>query len=78
MRVPLTVVQTDWTDHPWVGGGYATWPRPWITQDPWGPMRRAHDGLFFAGAELASAYPGFIEGAVRSGREVAARMLQPA
>lgn len=25
LRRPLTVVQTRWTDHPWVGGGYATY-----------------------------------------------------
>ena len=59
-----------------MGGGYATWPRPWTAEDPWAAMRETHDGLFFAVSELAAAYPGFIEGAVRSGREVAARILQ--
>jgi monoamine oxidase len=39
-------------------------------------MRRAHDGLHFTCAELAAAFPGFIEGATRSGQEVAARVLQ--
>ncbi len=76
VRQPVTVVQTNWTDHPWVGGGYATWARPWETEDPWSPMRQPHDGLHFTGAELAPAFPGFIEGAVRAGRDVAARMLQ--
>jgi monoamine oxidase len=77
-RKPVTVVQTNWTDHPWVGGGYATWPKPWTAADPWKLMRASHDGLFFTGAELAPAYPGFIEGAVRAGRETAARILQEA
>lgn len=76
VRNPVTVVQTNWTDHPWVGGGYATWPKPWDTSDPWAPMRVSHDGLHFTGAELASAYPGFIEGAVRAGHETAARINQ--
>lgn len=76
VRNPITVVQTNWTDHPWVGGGYATWPKPWDKDDPWAPMRVAHDGLHFTGAELAPAFPGFIEGAVRAGREVAARVLK--
>ena len=76
VRHPIRVVQTNWTDHPWVGGGYATWPRPWTAEDPWAAMRRTHDGLSFAVSELAASYPGFIEGAVRSGREVAARILQ--
>ncbi|MCX7349329.1 MAG: FAD-dependent oxidoreductase [Alphaproteobacteria bacterium] len=57
-----------------VGGGNATWPKPWDTADPWASMRMSHDGLSFTGAELASAYAGFIEGAVRAGHEVAARI----
>jgi monoamine oxidase len=76
VRTPATVVQTNWTNHPWVGGGYDTWAKPWETEDPWAPMRRAHDGLHFTCAELAAAFPGFIEGATRSGQEVAARVLQ--
>lgn len=75
VRMPATVVQTNWTDHPWVGGGYDTWAKPWETEDPWEPMRRAHDGLHFACAELAPAFPGFIEGATRAGQDVAARVL---
>ena len=74
VRQPITVVQTDWTDHPWVGGGYDSWPRPWTTHDPQEPLRTEHAGLSFTGSELAPSYPGFIEGAIRSGQEVAARI----
>lgn len=76
VRHPVTVIQTDWTDHPWVGGGYNTLARPWTTQDPWDQLRRSHDGLYFACSELAQTYPGFIEGATHAGREVAARILK--
>lgn len=76
VRHPIRVVQTDWTDHPWVGGGYDTWAKPWDAHDPQAPMREGHDGLSFCGAELAPSYPGFIEGAVRSGQDVAARVRQ--
>lgn len=76
VRNPLTVVQTDWSDHPWVGGGYATWAKPWHTADPWAPLRASHHGLSFTGSELASTYPGFIEGAIRAGHETAARIHQ--
>lgn len=75
VRHPVTVVQTVWTDHPWVGGGYCTWARPWDSADPQAPLRKAHDGLYFTGAELAPAFPGFIEGALRSGDEIAGRIL---
>ncbi len=33
-------------------------------------MRQPYDGLHFTCAELTAAFPGFIEGATRSGREV--------
>lgn len=75
VREPLTVVQTVWTGHPWVGGGYATWARPWDSVDPQAPLREAHDGLCFTGTELAPAFPGFIEGALRAGEDIAGRIL---
>ena len=76
VRNPVAVVQTNWTNHPWVGGGYVTWARPWDRTDPWASMRASHEGLHFTGAELASAYPGFIEGAIRAGHETVARLGQ--
>lgn len=78
VRHPVTVVQTNWTDHRWVGGGYDTWARPWEGEDPWAPLRADHSGLHFAVSELAAAYPGLIEGACRRGREVADRILRGA
>lgn len=78
VRDPITAVQENWTDHPWVGGGYATWAKPWDTKDPWAPMRSGHEGLYFAGAELGTTFAGHIEGAVRAGRDTAARLLNDA
>lgn len=78
VRHPVTVVQTNWTDHTWVGGGYDTWARPWDKDDPWAPLRAGREGLHFAVSELAAEYPGLIEGACRRGREVAGRILRGA
>lgn len=78
VRQPSAVIQTNWTAHPWVGGGYDTWAKPWNTEDPWAPMRIAHDGLYFACAELGTPFAGHIEGAVCAGREVAHRILDGA
>lgn len=75
VRHPVTVVQTNWTDHQWVGGGYDTWARPWDKDDPWAPLRENREGLHFSFSEIAPEYPGLIEGACRRGREVAARIL---
>ncbi len=78
VRDPITVVQENWSGHPWVGGGYATWARPWEAEDPWAPLRSAHDGMYFAVAELGSSFAGHIEGAVCSGRDTATRLLSDA
>ncbi len=75
VRKPVTVIQTDWTGHPWVGGGYCSWPRPWSTDDPYQRMLGAHGGLHFAGSEIASRNPGLVEGALQSGLDVARRIL---
>lgn len=78
VRTPLTVMQADWTNHPWVGGGYNSWPRPWTDHDPIEALRRPRKGVHFACAELAPSYRGFIEGALRSGLSVANRILTAA
>jgi monoamine oxidase len=71
-------VQADWTGHPWVGGGYNSWPRPWTGEDPLCRMSREYEGLHFAGAEIAPKYRGYVEGAIRSGIAVAESILHAA
>lgn len=78
VRDPISAIQEDWSGHPWVGGGYATWAKPWDSDDPWAPLRTAHEGMYFAVAELGSTFAGHIEGAVRSGRDTAALLLSEA
>ena len=75
VRAPVTVMQADWTGHPWVGGGYNSWPRLWRDDDPMARMMTPHAGLHFAGAEIAHHYPGHVDGALRSGVAVAQRIL---
>jgi monoamine oxidase len=76
VRNPVHVVQTDWVDHPWVGGGYNSWPRPWSGDDPMEILGQEHAGLHFACAEIAPGYRGYIEGALRSGAGAANRILK--
>jgi monoamine oxidase len=76
VRKPVTVLQADWTDHPFVGGGCNSWPRPWTVDDPIAPLQTGHDRLHFAGADSAPQFQGFVEGALRSGEAVAQRILQ--
>ena len=75
VRNPVTVMEADWTGHTWCGGAYNSCPRPWTDADPIRRLQDAQDGLTFAGAEVATSYSGYIEGALRSGRAAAARAL---
>lgn len=75
VRTPLTVMEADWTGHPWCGGGYNSWPRPWTNVDPIRRLQDAQDGMTFAGAEIARTYSGYVEGALRSGRLAATRLF---
>ena len=72
---PLDITVRDWTNDRWSGGAYAD-----VILDPdrldaedvlregWGPVQ-------FASSELASSFPGYVEGAIVAGREAAARVL---
>lgn len=63
-----------WVDHPWSGGGYNSVVR---SGAPWDAARvlREHAGpVQFAGSELAPAFAGYMEGALRSGALAAARV----
>ena len=74
---PLEVHLLDWREQPWIGGGPNTCPGPGVLHTlrdiftaPEGPQGRLH----FASAEYACEYPGYLEGALASGEQVAARI----
>jgi monoamine oxidase len=73
----------DWAEEPYIQTGPNGVMSPnCISQ--WGelggdPMRAPHGphkNIWFAGAELSSAFMGYLEGAIRSGESVAARILK--
>jgi monoamine oxidase len=69
-------VHTDWTDDPWSLGAYSCFgPGQWKAAQH--ALRVAHGRLWLAG-EHADEHAGFMEGAVRSGARVAARIVDHA
>ncbi|HJE50630.1 MAG TPA: FAD-dependent oxidoreductase [Tessaracoccus flavescens] len=69
---PLAYVERDWSAEKFTGGCHGAHfsPGVWTTN---GPILAAPEGvLHWAGAEYATRFNGYMEGAVRSGREVAA------
>ena len=69
---PLSYIERDWSTEKFTGGCHGAHfaPGVWTTN---GPVLAEPDGvLHWAGAEYATRFNGYMEGAVRSGREVAA------
>jgi monoamine oxidase len=63
-----------WVDHPWCGGGYNSVVRHGAPPDAARVLREHVGAVQFAGSELAPRFPGYMEGALRSGTLVAARI----
>lgn len=71
---PLAYVERDWASERYTGGCHGAHfaPGVWTTN---GPILAESEGvLHWAGAEYASRFNGYMEGAIRSGLEVAARV----
>lgn len=71
---PVAYVDHDWTQEPWIGGGYSgvMRPRAWL---PCGPaLRRSVGPLHWAGSESSPEWTGYVEGAVRAGHRAASEV----
>jgi monoamine oxidase len=74
-RQPVEYVELDWSEEEWTRGCYgAHFPTGVWTQ--YGPALRAPvDRIHWAGAETATVWNGYMDGAVQSGERVAAEIL---
>lgn len=73
---PVDYVEKIWPLDPWAGGGYAANPAPgaWVAHGKAGwraPVGRIH----WAGAETASIWNGYMDGAISSGERAALEVL---
>lgn len=72
---PLAYVDRDWTAEKYTGGCHGAHFAPGVWTSS-GPALAASEGrVHFAGAEYATKFNGYMEGAVRSGHEVAERLI---
>lgn len=70
-RDPLAYLEHSWADDPWSRGCYGCHFTPGTWTD-FGPALRAPIGpLHWAGAEYATRWNGYMDGAIRSGEEAA-------
>lgn len=73
---PVAYIERDWSAEKFTGGCHGAHfsPGVWTTN---GPILAEPEGaLHWAGAEYATRFNGYMEGAVRSGREVAAAVAR--
>jgi monoamine oxidase len=62
-----------WHREPWSGGGYAAYGPGQVTAF-WNLFRQPQGKIFFAGEHTDNLFPGYLEGAVRSGQRVARQL----
>jgi monoamine oxidase len=73
---PADYVELDWQRERWSGGCYGTLfgPNVWTRYGP--ALRQPAGPIHWAGTETATAWCGYMDGAVRSGQRAAAEVLR--
>ncbi|MBN9232423.1 MULTISPECIES: flavin monoamine oxidase family protein [Phyllobacteriaceae] len=70
-RDVLDFAARDWSDEPWSGGGYSDSVADFSAQDAEAVLRAGASPIHFACSELSLSFPGYVEGAIVSGRRAA-------
>lgn len=68
---PVRYLEHPWTDDPWTRGCYGGFMAPGVLVDYGAQLRRAEGRIHFAGTETSEYWPGYMDGAVRSGERAA-------
>lgn len=68
---PSTYDEVDWPRDPWAGGGYAAFMPPGVWTSFGEALTAPVGRIYWAGTEIADRWPGFFEGAVRTGEAAA-------
>ena len=72
---PLAYAETDWGAEIYSRGGYAGVPVPGMLLDHGPALAEPVGRIYWAGAETASEWNGYMDGAVESGERVAQEVL---
>ena len=74
---PLDYVERVWAQEEWTRGGYGCYMPPggWVSYGR--ALRRPIGRIHWAGAETATVWNGYMDGAVQSGERSAAEVLKP-
>lgn len=69
---PMSYDEADWPSNPWIGGGYAAFMPPGVWTSYGEALAAPVGRIYWAGTEMAERWPGFFDGAVRTGESAAA------
>ena len=72
----LAATWHDWTHDPWSRGGWMTEPSRWATSGVLDLLARPHGRVLMAGSDIAAEFPGWMAGAIASGRAAALKIGQ--
>lgn len=75
-RDTLDLSIRDWSDDPWSGGGYSDVVADFSAHDAEAVLRTGAPPIHFACSELSPSFPGYVEGAIISGRIAAETVLE--
>jgi monoamine oxidase len=67
----LAVDSHDWVGDPFSRGAWGMWRPGWVRDGSVGAFQRAHGRIASAGSDMAPEWPGWIAGAISSGRHAA-------
>ena len=71
---PISYDEADWPSNPWIGGGYAAFMPPGVWTSYGEALTAPVGRIYWAGTEMAERWPGFFDGAVRTGESAAAAL----
>ncbi|XP_072423830.1 amine oxidase [flavin-containing] B-like, partial [Chiloscyllium punctatum] len=73
---PVDYVEKNWTEEAYSGGCYSSTFGPGVLTSFGEALRQPVGRIHFAGTELASQWPGYMDGAVQSGERAAREVLR--
>lgn len=71
----IAATSHDWATDPWAAGGWMSEPPGWATGGILDLLATPHGRVVMAGADIAREHPGWIAGAIHSGRAAASEAV---
>eukprot|EP00914_Ancora_sagittata_P006013 GHVO01012129.1.p1 GENE.GHVO01012129.1~~GHVO01012129.1.p1 ORF type:complete len:413 (+),score=42.71 GHVO01012129.1:67-1239(+) len=77
-KEPLHYVEKNWAEEQYSGGCYVGTVPPGVMTSVFPVLRESHGRVYFAGTETATAWAGYMDGAIEAGERAAREVLHTA